>query len=250
MRLAGRRIVNTRAAQQAATLNALLRAEGALPLPYPAIAIVPPEDSAPLDQALGGSYDLLVLTSANAAESVAARLKLLGAEAAWKATVAVGEATARAAQKLFGGETITMTDVQNARALGEALPVRRGMRILLPQSALAQAALAERMTARGADVTAVTAYQTVRGSGGVELAPLLRAGALDAVTFISASGVRFFRKRLDAEGGEYGQVRAACLSRQIGQLAQAQGFTVVAEAETPSLDSLITALADYFAEKA
>ena len=40
--LAGKRIVNTRAAHQAAEFSALLRQHGAIPIEYPCIEIAPP----------------------------------------------------------------------------------------------------------------------------------------------------------------------------------------------------------------
>jgi len=52
MSLAGKRVVNTRAAHQAAELDDLLRGRGAVPVSYPCIAIAPPADPAPLDAAL------------------------------------------------------------------------------------------------------------------------------------------------------------------------------------------------------
>ncbi|MCA9871777.1 MAG: uroporphyrinogen-III synthase, partial [Anaerolineae bacterium] len=79
--LAGKRIVVTRAAEQAGDLDELLRERGATPLPYPCIAIAVPEDAAPLDEALrglaAGGYDWLVLTSRNAVAILAERLDAL-----------------------------------------------------------------------------------------------------------------------------------------------------------------------------
>lgn len=76
--LAGKRVVNTRAAHQAAELDRLLRDRGAVPLSFPCIAIRPPTDVAPLDAALGrladGGFDWVVFTSANTVEAVAGRL--------------------------------------------------------------------------------------------------------------------------------------------------------------------------------
>ncbi len=76
--LAGKRIVVTRAANQADELDDLLRSRGAEPLPYPCIAIAPPTDTGPLDAALrdlvAGEFTWLVLTSRNAVVVLAERL--------------------------------------------------------------------------------------------------------------------------------------------------------------------------------
>jgi uroporphyrinogen-III synthase len=82
--LTGKHVVVTRAAGQADELDDLLRRRGAEPLPYPCIAIAPPEDTGPLDAAVrdlaAGRFDWLVLTSRNTVTVLAERLKALTAE--------------------------------------------------------------------------------------------------------------------------------------------------------------------------
>ncbi|HXE57527.1 MAG TPA: uroporphyrinogen-III synthase, partial [Gemmatimonadales bacterium] len=78
--LAGCRVVVTRAPEQARPLVARLEELGAVPLPCPAIRIEPPDDPAPLDEALRriDRYDWVAFTSANAVRAVGARLAWLG----------------------------------------------------------------------------------------------------------------------------------------------------------------------------
>ncbi|MEP7294155.1 MAG: uroporphyrinogen-III synthase, partial [Chloroflexota bacterium] len=116
MTLAGKRIVNTRAVDQAARLNDLLYAHGAIPLDYPAIAIVPPENTRALDQALEGAYDLLVLTSANSVEILAQRTQALGLSLRGISAAVVGTATAQAAREKLGVEIVLIPDEPNAEA--------------------------------------------------------------------------------------------------------------------------------------
>ena len=73
--LAGKRVLVTRAAHQAAKLSEGLRALGAEPVEVPVIEIRPPLDLAPLDRALRtlNSYDWLILTSANTVHALAER---------------------------------------------------------------------------------------------------------------------------------------------------------------------------------
>ena len=52
--LQGKRILVTRTREQAGTFNARLRALGAIPVEFPTIRIVPPQDWGPLDDALHG----------------------------------------------------------------------------------------------------------------------------------------------------------------------------------------------------
>jgi uroporphyrinogen-III synthase len=247
MRLQGKRVVNTRAAHQAAALDSLLQAEGAIPLDYPVIAIAPPQDTQVLDAALAGEYDLLVLTSTNTVKSLRERVNVLGLSLQGVRAAAVGEATAQVAQEKLGAEIVFVPEQPNANTLAQTMPMTPGMRILLPQSEIARPKLAETLRGRGAVVTAVTAYRTVRGHGGVQLAPLLSEGLVDAVTFTSASTVRYFAERLHDEGADMpDNIVIACLSAQISAAAHEEGYTRIAESKISTLTWLIEALVGAF----
>jgi uroporphyrinogen-III synthase len=248
MSLAGKQIVNTRAVHQAVEFDALLRAASAIPLAYPCIAILPPNNITALDQALASyDFDLLVLTSANAVTILAQRLQALGLSLKGVRAAVVGATTARAAGETLGVEIGFIPDEYTTEALDEALAVTPGMRILLPQSEIARRELADSLRARGADVMAITAYRTVRGCGGAALAPLLRARQIDAITFTSPSTVRFFTERLADEGGaDIGGVPIACIGPQTSQAARDCGFVVSVEAKPHTLEGLIEGLAAYF----
>ncbi|MFN8556878.1 MAG: uroporphyrinogen-III synthase [Dehalococcoidia bacterium] len=97
--LFGRRVLVTRTRQQASGLVARLRALGAVPLEFPAIACAPLDDSAPIDAALATvpSHDWVVFTSQNGVTAVFDRLDALGRDARAFAGVrlgAIGPATA------------------------------------------------------------------------------------------------------------------------------------------------------------
>ena len=101
--LRGKAIVNTRASHQASDFDLLIRERGAVPIAYPCIAIVPPDDTTELDAALkqlnAGGFDWLGLTSANTVYSLAQRLHKLDLMLTGKFKVAaVGPSTAEAAQ--------------------------------------------------------------------------------------------------------------------------------------------------------
>ena len=78
--LAGRRILVTRAAQQAGKLSDGLRNLGAIPVEVPILEIVPPVSYAALDRALGqiGEYDWVIFTSANTVSSLKERGYTIG----------------------------------------------------------------------------------------------------------------------------------------------------------------------------
>src|SRR5947207_8905529 len=88
MPLEGKHILVTRTREQASVLSERLRALGAIPIEFPTIRIIPPEDWGALDSALhrlfteeGSAYDWLVLTSANGVTICCERLRSLGYEA-------------------------------------------------------------------------------------------------------------------------------------------------------------------------
>jgi uroporphyrinogen-III synthase len=249
--LTGKRIVNTRAGHQAAEFNALLRKAGAIPLEYPCIDIQPPEDTTLLDTALREPFDLLVLTSANAVLVLMLRLRVLGLSFKGVKAAAVGEATAQTARRLLGVEITLIPDNFTADTLGAQLPRRTGMRILLPQSEIARPTLAESLKVQGIDVIAVAAYRTMCGSGGVELAPMLRDKQVDAVTFTSSSTAQYFVERLRKEGASEAElcgVRIASIGGQTSQTIREIGLSVTVEAKIHTLYGLIDGLNSTFEE--
>ncbi|HWP34573.1 MAG TPA: uroporphyrinogen-III C-methyltransferase, partial [Thermodesulfobacteriota bacterium] len=103
--LFGRRIVVTRAREQASELARTLRELGALPIECPTIALEPPESWAALDAALDrlGEYDWVVFTSASGVRFFLERLRTRGRDvrALGRARIcAIGPATAEAVAAL------------------------------------------------------------------------------------------------------------------------------------------------------
>ena len=99
--LTGKRILVTRPRSQAADFVEQLAALGAVPVIFPTIALAPPEDFAPLDQAIQdlSSYSWVIFTSANGAAAFFQRLDALGKSlAVFSRTkiAAIGPATASA----------------------------------------------------------------------------------------------------------------------------------------------------------
>ncbi|MCS6827774.1 MAG: uroporphyrinogen-III synthase [Caldilinea sp.] len=259
--LQGRRVVITQAAHQASAFAALLERWGALPLLYPCLAIQLPADSTALDQSLRaaaqGGFDWLVLTSANTVRILAQRLAALDISPQQLGGVriaVVGAATARSVQEELGLHVALVSQEEVAEGLAAALePVARpGERILLPQSALARDVLFKRLTAIGASVHPIVAYETVRGAGGVDLPDLLAQGRVDAVTLASASALRFLLERLTDEGGDPALLHSvclACIGPMTARAVQEAGFTPAVVSTQQSLEGLAAALAAYFTRK-
>jgi uroporphyrinogen-III synthase len=102
-------------------------------------------------------------------------------------------------------------------------------------------------------VTCVVAYQTVIGSGGVNLPLLLRQSDVDAITLTSSSAATNLRRRVVDEDGDettLRQVPIGCIGSRTAETARAQGLRVVAVPEEHSLGGLVAALDEFFAREA
>jgi uroporphyrinogen-III synthase len=250
--LLGKRIVNTRAPHQSGELDRLLRVRGATPLAYPCIAIAPPAETSALDAALrdlvAGRFDWLVLTSANTVRAIAERLAWLDLRlpvAPAFATAAIGLTTAETAETALGLRQIVTPPEERGEALARAIPARAGSRVLCPVSEIARPEAAELLRQRGAEVTVVTAYRTVTGSGGVDLPRLLACRRVDAVTFASPSAVAGFVARLDAEGGDLADLAGlavVCLGPLTHDAARSRGLERALVSTKPTLPALIETL--------
>jgi uroporphyrinogen-III synthase len=246
--LAGRRILVTRRPRQASALADGLRRLGAVVVEVPAIDVVRPEDTSPLDHALRGlgRYQWLLLTSANAVAAVHDRLTALGLDrdpAAGGVRVAsVGASTSEAFLSRFG-HAVDLQPTSDFRAEGLAEAFTSvdvtGLRFLLPTSDRARDVLPRALRVRGAEVDVVVAYRTVAAPGLAErLAKELDAG-LDLATFASPSAVESF---VAAAGSRAGGVPAAVIGPSTAQAARAGGIEVRVVAEPSTVEGLLTAV--------
>lgn len=190
--LTGRRILVTRALQQAGKLSDGLRVLGAEPVEVPVLEIRPPVSYEPLDAALCQfhRYDWLILTSANTVHALkerAAELKIDFARTAWLKVAAVGDGTAAAA-RLAGLQVAFVPESNVAESLVEGLLSRTvGRRILLARAAVARDVIPDVLRTAGAEVDVVEAYRNVMPETAPEQLRRALAEGLDAATFTSSS---------------------------------------------------------------
>lgn len=254
--LFGQRIVVTRAPHQAAEMADLLRRYGAEPLFYPCIDIASPADGAQLDAALNkaakGTFDWLVVTSANTVAILAQRLAGLHLSLEKLPVAAVGPQTAQAVEDKLGLEVQIVAEKHMAEGLAAALPSVRGLRIFLPQSEIARPVLADSLREAGAQVTTVDAYRTVIGQGGDAVPEMLARGQVEAITFTSSSTVRNFLKRLVEEGGRRQDLQGVCLAG-IGPITaktmKENGLPMAVVPREYTLPALVDALESYFLDR-
>lgn len=183
--LDGRTVVITRAAHQSEGFVRLLEAEGARVVRFPVIAIAPPLDWAPADDAIGHlhQYDWLLFTSANAVDAFFDRA---GDAFLYGRIAAIGPATAEALRRRNRPVDL-MPDVHIAEGLLDAFAgwdVNR-LHILLPRAASARDVLPKRLEERGAAVDLVDVYRNVLPEPTGDF-----PAAVDWVTFTSASTVK------------------------------------------------------------
>ena len=193
--LAGKRIVVTRAPQQAAELTRHLTALGAQVILLPLVDFAAVEDFAALDESIRNlpQFDWLLFTSQNAVRFYAERCVSQGIDLArlpksGPKIAAVGPATADAA-----GKVGLIVDRVARKSLGAGLVEElsgtlEGKRILLPRSDHARPELPAALRSAGADVVEVVAYRTVApvDSDAGSLTRILR-GEVDVIIFASPS---------------------------------------------------------------
>ncbi|HVJ07028.1 MAG TPA: uroporphyrinogen-III synthase [Acidisarcina sp.] len=249
--LAGRRIVVTRAQQQAGRLAEALRALGAEVIELPLIEIAPPASYQPLDDALRqlDLYQWLIVTSANTVRVLAARASLipidLSSERGLK-TVAIGSATAKAMREQ-GINVDIVPEKYVAESVVEALKqAAPGARILLARASVARDVLPESLASLGAQVDIVDAYQTLIPAGSDARVRTLFGdpkSVPDAVTFTSSSTVKNFVALLEKAGLRVPPAKSQALS--IGPVTSATlrecGWEPAIEAAQFDIDGLVTA---------
>jgi uroporphyrinogen-III synthase len=254
--LRGRRVVITRSAAQAGEMGQLLNKYGAVPVLYPCIEIVPPENTGALDSALlkasENEFDWLVITSANTVEAIVDRLEALEIILGDLSIAAIGPKTAESAREHLAAQVHFVSDEYVAEALVDQMEVTGGQRILLPQSEIARPILADRLAEKGAVVSAVVAYRTAMGQGGEDVPSLLASGQIDAITFTSASTVHYFLARLKDESAERVDLDGICLAA-IGPVTAGAlrdvSLPVTLTSSTYTVPALVAALEEYFSKR-
>ncbi len=198
MSLAGKRVLVTRAAGQAADLARELEARGASVVIVPVLEIADPESFAPLDTALRSlaSYRAVAFTSANAVERFFTRFyDVLGtcdvaALPEGTRAFAVGPKTAEALARAGIEASALAEDSRGealARAIKDTLGDVKGVRVLLPRAAAGREELPDGLRAAGARVDAVPVYRTTIPPGAESALRAALAEKPDAITFASPS---------------------------------------------------------------
>ena len=192
--LDGRRVVVTRAEDQAGGLAASLRALGAEPIGVPSIRSVAARDRDALRRAV---RSVAGARWVGATSPSGVRYGWDAVDDVWPGglpgavgVAAIGPGT-EAALRARGAAPDWTPSQASGDAFAAELPVAPGDRVVLFRSDIARRALADRLRARGADLVDAVAYHTVAEADPAAVARALDA-APDAVLFTSPSTVRGF----------------------------------------------------------
>lgn len=250
--LAGKRVLITRAVEQAPGLAALLEAEGAEVLIMAAISIEPAADFQALDEAIRQieRYQWVIFTSVNGVRAVGQRLDVVGQN--WRSftqarVAAIGPATAEALRAV-GVQPDFVPAEYVAEAITAGIGEVAGQCILLPRADIAREALAVELRQRGAVVEEIAAYRTVTQPLDTQAVEQVLARHPDVVTFTSSSTVRGFLTAL--HGVNVAEVlrgvAVACIGPITAKTAREAGLTPQIVAEEYTMPGLTRAIVAYF----
>jgi uroporphyrinogen III methyltransferase/synthase len=237
--LAGRTVIVTRPPEQAAELVRLLKRRGATVILAPAIQIVS-VGTAALTRALrdlaDGRFDWVTITSPRTVDVFRQHLTPRDVRAR---VAAIGDGTAEAFRRWTRRDPDLVPKTFTTSALARAFPRGDG-RVLCPRADVAPEGLEDALEAKGWHPVRVDAYRTrFPRSLPKEAREALRRGAVDAISFTSASTVRGFVQAVDAVKGA---PKVICIGPVTAKAARDHGLMVHAVAKPHTVEGLVAAV--------
>ena len=256
--LFGKRIVLTRAQEQAREFSQLLAAYGAELIEVPTIQIVPPASWQAIDDAITrlGIYQWLIFTSVNGVRPFMDRLHVAGKDARALANLRICAIGPRTSQELgtYGlTPDIVPVEFQAEGVIAALAHVGiRGSHVLIPRAEVAREILPEQLRELGAAVDVIPVYRTIAPTVDVaSLTQQLHDGQVAALTFTSSSTVRNFVELFggqDAVTRLVAQVAIACIGPITARTAEEYGLTVTILAAENTVPALAEAIVRHFSE--
>jgi uroporphyrinogen-III synthase len=258
--LAGRTVIVTRAASQAADLTTLLESYGANVIVCPTIEIREPDNYDRLDEALDHlyGYDWLIFTSTNGVDYFLKRLIDRGLQVSDLDEIKVCAIGQKTADKLHDAHVHVDLVPSQSTAEGVFAALSefaggdehlRGLNVLLPRAAVGRDHLPKALEAAGARVDVVTTYQTVlpenfdRGKLGAML-----TGSGDCIAFTSPSTIKNLAKLFDTHdlGKTLPDIVVACIGSVTAEAAVEYGLHVDIVPQQTTTAELAQAIANYY----
>jgi len=228
--LFGKRIVVTRAREQASGFLQELTSLGAECIQFPTIEIIPPDSWDPLDTAISNleSYHWLLFTSVNGVKHFLQRLHFSGKDVRNLKGIKIGAIGPKTADQWhqLGIKPDLIPDEYRAEAVVESF--------------------------KKWDTHVVDAYKTVSPTGDTAgVRDMLKKGTIDMVTFTSSSTVTNFvnmfgseKQRLTDEWMK--RVKIACIGPITANTAKANGFSVDLMPSDYTIEALTQAITDFY----
>jgi uroporphyrinogen III methyltransferase/synthase len=252
--LFGKRIVITRAREQASPLREALAERGAEVVEIPTIEIRNPDSWNPLDDAIRRleEFDFLLATSVNGVRNFMARLKACGRDARDLKGLeigAIGPATTKEFESA-GVRVDFMPSEYRAEGLLDVLEGRdlTGKAFLIPRARIARDLVPQTLRERGAQVEVIEAYYTAAPEYKPEELEALLIPPPDVVTFTSSSTVMNFAKLPFSEKVRTGLKNAqnASIGPVTSETLRNFGMNVNIEAKVSTILGLVQAIEDSF----
>ncbi len=253
--LRGKRIVVTRAREQASALANRLYDLGAQCLEFPTIEVIPPADWGPLDRAIDAlsNYDWLIFTSVNGVTFFFDRLFLKNKDVRSLGGIRVASIGPATAEKLFafGIKNDIIPDSYQAESLVESFKKEslKQKKVLLPRAEAARPVLPVELRRMGAQVDEIVAYRTQSVQNNREV--LLRhlgEKTIDLVIFTSSSTVKNFKSLLptDKASSLMEGISIASIGPITTDTAEKLGFNVNITAKSYTIPGLCDAILKHF----
>ncbi|MCH7491744.1 MAG: uroporphyrinogen-III synthase [Gemmatimonadetes bacterium] len=250
--LAGKRIVITRQRSQAEGMASALRQQGATPILFPTIEVVPMPDMQHVDRAIDelNQFAWIVFTSVNGVSVFTERIEQrTGQPAQFGSARIAAVGTATAAELERRGVTPAFVPSEFlADRIPDGLGEVKGRRVLLPLAASARKDLASELANRGAFVADIALYDTVAPAVDADALAEIERG-VDAVTFTSSSSVRHFvDMTVERTSQLLERAIVVCIGPITERTAEQSGLRVDLVAEPHTTDGIIAALVTHFSD--
>ena len=256
--LFGRKIIVTRATDQASNFVERLEDDGAEVIQFPTIEIQPVNDNAALDKAIAclATYNWVIFTSVNAVACFYRRLRENGKDARSLGHVricAVGPKTVAVLDQI-GLCADYVPSKSSVTTIAAELENVHGQKILLPRAKIAPDDLPNSLREKGAIVDDIPVYDTVKTSsdGREEIEADLLSGQIDMVTFTSSSTAINFFAMFDPDPPDtlLDKVHIAVIGPSTAATVKQHGLIAAVIAKEASIEALAEEIARFFTQEA
>ncbi len=252
--LTGKRVIVTRAREQASQLTDMLREQGAIPIEYPVIQTRPLANLTHLSNALANldQYRWVIFSSGRAVEVFVDQMLELGMDSRALANVkiaVVGVSTAETVKSKLN----VIPDFIPSRFIAETVisewPQKdmSATKVLIPRAQSARDFIPESLEEMGAVVDIVSVYETVKDHGNRDLIlDMLTKGKIDYLTFTSSSTVTNFIESIGPDNIHLlNDLTIVSLGPITAETARNAGLTTQIVAEEYSIPGLVQEISDH-----